>query len=182
MKQATEINEYMFNLLIEKEMDEFSVIEIRDALMKITNEFANADEARKSIYRQILLFGRKGWLVSTGSGRSKRYAKSELFLSTKFSPRSTTKIKNVFAEQLIFESKPELATLAKEKKQYEGELAIILGEVEEFQSLIKRFPQNSSFFAPLFSDAKDRSARVLGRINALSKVLSSSAVQATTSC
>ncbi|MBF4381914.1 hypothetical protein EAY01_23265, partial [Vibrio anguillarum] len=62
MKKSKKINAYMFNLLIEKEMDNFLVVELRDALMSITKNVTHPDEARKYVYRQILSFERKGWL------------------------------------------------------------------------------------------------------------------------
>ncbi|MEZ9856554.1 hypothetical protein AB4347_21370, partial [Vibrio breoganii] len=52
-------------------------------------------------------------------------------------------------------------------KQYEGELAITLGEIEEYQSLLMRFPNNKQDMQPLFNAARERSAKLLGRINAL---------------
>ena len=60
-----------------------------------------------------------------------------------------------------------LNTLAQEKKLHEGELAITLGEIEEYQSLLMRFPNNKQEIQPLFNLARERSAKLLGRINAL---------------
>ncbi|NAW84034.1 hypothetical protein CAG69_18570, partial [Vibrio sp. V43_P6S15P86] len=60
-----------------------------------------------------------------------------------------------------------LNTLEQEKKQHEGELAITLGEIEEYQSLLMRFPNNKQEIQPLFNSARERSAKLLGRINAL---------------
>ncbi|STY52881.1 Uncharacterised protein [Vibrio anguillarum] len=164
----------MFNLLIEKEMDNFLVVELRDALMSITKNVTDPDEARKYVYRQILSFERKGWLFSTGKDRAKRYQKTELFHQIDFSPRES-EVKSPPETELITEVPMSgLAVLLKEKNQHEGELAIVLGEVEEYQSLINRFPQNRDLFLPLFTDAKECSARLLGKINAISKALKAS--------
>lgn len=174
----------MFNLLIEKEMDDFLVTEARDALMLVAKEHTDLDEARKYVYRQILSFERKGWLVANGSARNKRYQKTDLFLQMTCTPRvaksASTSVTHApkSKEHKVSQSTElhsfEFTVLLKEKSQHEGELAIILGEVEEYQSLIKRFPNNRDAFLPLFSEAKERSARLLGKINALSKALKTS--------
>ena len=164
----------MFNLLIEKEMDDFLVIELRDALMQLTQDAMDLDEARKYVYRQILSFERKGWLVSSGTDRTKRYKKTELFEQIDFSARE---VKMKLSTQISPNTKAdmsELSVLLSEKNQHEGELAIVLGEVEEYQSLINRFPQNRDLFLPLFAEAKECSARLLGKINAISKALKAS--------
>ena len=56
MKKVTRINLDMFNLLIEKGMDNFSVIEARDALLNGTSTFPSSDDARKYVYKQLLSF------------------------------------------------------------------------------------------------------------------------------
>ncbi|WP_114765369.1 hypothetical protein [Vibrio rhodolitus] len=179
MKQSKKINAYMFNLLIEKEMDDFLVIEMRDALMQLTQSAMDLDEARKYVYRQILSFERKGWLASSGVDRAKRYKKTELFKQTDFSAREAKtmlppKNQSITDVPNTEGTKSELLILLSEKNQHEGELAIVLGEVEEYQSLINRFPQKRDLFLPLFAEAKECSARLLGKINAISKALKAS--------
>jgi len=166
----------MFYLLIERGMDNFLVIELRDALMAVSEETIDPDEARKYVYRQVHSFERKGWLTARGIYRSKRYKKTDLFHQTKFVPRqfdlnSMSKIPSITADR-----KPEedIAVLLKEKKHHEGKLAVALGEVEEYQSLINRFPNSRELLLPLFSDAKECSARLVGKINAMSKALKAS--------
>ncbi|NOH84246.1 hypothetical protein F0249_10510 [Vibrio sp. 03-59-1] len=171
MKQPTKINSDMFNLLIEKEMNNFTVIEARDAFALTNNRFEKIDDARKYVYRQILSFERKGWISSKGSGRKKRYSKTTLFLQNSFAPRGSKKRSRNLIEMIQVGADFPLNKLVAEKNQHEGELAIILGEVEEYQLLMERFPHLKESFMPLFSEAKDRSAKRLGKINALSNIL-----------
>lgn len=60
MKKVTRINPHMFNLLIEKGMDDFSVTEARDALLNSVSTFPSKDDARKYVYKQLLSFEEKG--------------------------------------------------------------------------------------------------------------------------
>nr|MBF4242917.1 hypothetical protein [Vibrio anguillarum] len=79
MKKVIRINPYMFNLLIEKGMDDFSVIDARDALLNSSVIFSSKDDARKYIYKQLLSFEEKGWLSTIGTHRSKRYHQTSEF-------------------------------------------------------------------------------------------------------
>lgn len=167
MKKVTRINPDMFNLLIEKGMDNFTVVEARDALLKGTSTFSNRDDARKYIYKQLLSFEEKGWLSVTGTRRDKRYHQTNDFKALMIEPRTPGKTKasegSVTDESLDY----SLNRLEQEKKQHQGELAITLGEIEEYQSLLMRFPNNKQDIQPLFNSARERSAKLLGRINAL---------------
>jgi hypothetical protein len=170
MKTKTQkINKYMFALLIEKGMDKFSVVELRDGFLKIMLEKHSLDEARKYVYRQILAYIRKGWLKCEGQGRQKIYIKSDLFNSLGFNVANATKKASLAPKDLT--SIDSYTLLTKEKSNSEGELAIILGEVEEYQTLMSRFPTLNNSLKILFEEAKDRSAKHLGKINALSKVI-----------
>ncbi|MDF4913024.1 hypothetical protein P3588_02130 [Vibrio parahaemolyticus] len=167
MKKVTRINPDMFNLLIEKGMDDFSVIDARDALLNGTSAFSSRDDARKYVYKQLLSFEEKGWLSVTGTRRDKRYHQTNDFKALIIEPRTPSKRKTTkesVSGQILDSS---LNTLEQEKKQHEGELAITLGEIEEHQSLLVRFPNNKQEIQPLFNSARERSAKLLGRINAL---------------
>jgi len=159
----------MFELLIEKGMDKFSVVELRDGFLKIMLEKHSLDEARKYVYRQILAFIRKGWLKCEGQGRQKIYIKSDLFNSLGFTDENAIKKASMAPKNPT--SVDSYTLLTKEKSNSEGELAIILGEVEEYQTLMSRFPTLNNSLKILFEEAKDRSAKHLGKINALSKVI-----------
>ncbi|MER2496575.1 hypothetical protein ABS858_10770 [Vibrio neptunius] len=167
MKKVIRINPYMFNLLIEKGMDSFSVLEARDALHGSEDTFPNKEEARKYVYKQLLSFEEKGWLSVTGTRRDKRYHQTNDFRALIIEPRTPRKRKATDDSMTGKIPDSSLNTLEQEKKQHEGELAITLGEIEEYQSLQMRFPNNRQDIQPLFNAARERSAKLLGRINAL---------------
>ncbi len=167
MNKVTRINPRMFNLLIEKGMDDFSVIEARDALLNSGVTFPSKDDARKYVYKQLLSFEEKGWLSVIGTLRHKRYHQTCEFKVLRIEPRVARNSKVKADSTAIQTSDSSLTALEQEKKQYEGELAITLGEIEEYQSLLTRFPHNRQKMQPLFNAARERSAKLLGRINAL---------------
>ncbi|MEZ9603378.1 hypothetical protein AB4274_09120 [Vibrio sp. 10N.261.55.A10] len=167
MKKVIRINPHMFNLLIEKGMDNFSVTEARDALLNGTSAFPSKDDARKYVYKQLLSFEEKGWLSVIGVRRDKRYHQTNEFKALTIEPRSGRNRKAKVDSTDIQIPECSLNALEREKKQHEGELAITLGEIEEYQSLLTRFPNNKQDMQPLFNAARERSAKLLGRINAL---------------
>ncbi|WP_261904059.1 hypothetical protein [Vibrio fortis] len=167
MKNLTKINSCMFNLLIEKEMNNFSVIDARDALLSEKGSTLSKGDARKYIYRQILAFVNKGWLSVTGNHRQKRYNVTSSFRGLSVEPKTRNLAKKKVRNENV--SPPCIKILIREKKQYEGDLAITLAEIEEYQSLFNRFPKYKQELLPLFERAREHSAKQMGRINALAK-------------
>lgn len=166
MTRSYKINAVMYKLLIEKEMDDFSVLELRDASLLIEGAKLNLEEARKVIYRQILRFEKNNWLQSEGVGRKKRYFQTDLFRSI------NVKQKAVRKELLSsLNSTPDYSVLRHERNEYKAELEIVLGEIEEYQSLNRRFPELEQRLKPLLQQAREHSAHLLGKVNVLTNVL-----------
>jgi len=179
MKSAVRLHPYIYILLIEKDFKEFSATYLRDALLKITDEYSQVSEARKFIYRQLLRLEALGLIckIDKSDGRSKRlYKKTELFYSTTFTsgkiPKNSrlqtlpAKVDTEASDVDIF-----LNSLKKEKLIHEAKLAVVLSEIEEYQSLMERFPTKRTYLTDLYQQAKNQSAALLGRVTALSKVL-----------
>lgn len=62
MIASVAINEHIFNLLIKKGLDHFSVTDLRDELMNENQDLGDGSEARKFVYRQLLRLVEKGYL------------------------------------------------------------------------------------------------------------------------
>jgi len=179
MKSAVRLHPYIYNLLIEKDFKEFSATRLRDVLLKITDEYSQVSEARKFIYRQLLRLETLGLIckVDKSDGRSKRlYKKTELFYSTTFTSGKIPKNSRLQAVPAKVDSEASdidifLNDLKKEKLIHEAKLAVVLSEIEEYQSLMERFPTKRTYLTDLYQQAKNQSAALLGRVTALSKVL-----------
>ncbi|EGQ9883120.1 hypothetical protein QNE95_002928 [Vibrio vulnificus] len=164
MKRSMKISTEMYKVLIERTLDGFSVIELRDEFIVLKGSPIDPDEARKKVYRQILRFIKKGWLRCEGIGRQKRYFQTDTFKALSVEAKSG----NVDIE---ITSKHDYSVLASERNQYKGELEIVLGEIDEYQSLKARFPELEPKLDTLFDEARNRSAYLLGKINGLTNVL-----------
>ena len=174
MNRSQKMNALMYQLLFEKKMDNFSVVEIRDALLSLKGVEQDPQEGRKFIYRQILLLEKKGWLSSEGEGKKKKYFQTKLLKSLDIISREGSSSKILTSQSSTSaRDRDRDSVLMIERGEYQGELEIILGEIEEYQSLIQRFPELSSQIKPLLKLARERSALLLGKINVLTNVLMS---------
>ncbi len=154
----------MYKLLIEKGMDGFTVVELRNASMYVDYSLVDLDDDRKKVYRQISRFVRNNWLQSNGTGQQKRYFQTEQFKSQYVKPKLNRHL-------LDSGSIPDYSVLNQELAQYKCELDITLGEIEGYQSLCTRFPELEPRLVALLNQARTRSAFAIGRINVLTNAL-----------
>ncbi|MDC2890363.1 hypothetical protein [Psychrosphaera algicola] len=162
MKKHYRLNNLMKHLLIEEAMDEFTVTELRDVAHNKFEQKQTPVELRVKLYRHLLALEEKGLLSTKGTGRNKKYAKTNLFIEC-FSKSLHD------ASEASFE---KIQSLKKERNSIQGELEITLGEVEHYENFIKRFPDNRVVITTLKDKAKGQAASLLGRINATSKLIS----------
>ncbi|WP_394244938.1 hypothetical protein [Vibrio astriarenae] len=164
MKRSTKISAMMHKLLIEREMDGFSVVELRDAFVSTDNGGTDPDEARRMVYRQIRRFTDNEWLRIEGKGREKRYFQTNQFKTLEVSSKDET-------TRLSLPASPDYSVLISECSQYRAELEIVLSEIDEYQSVIHRFGELEAKLKPLLEQAKERSAKLLGKVNVLTNTL-----------
>lgn len=189
MNKTPKLIKPMYNLLIEMEIDDFSILQVRDKLLEITNRFNNKTDARKFIHRHVHHLVSRGYLVIEGAGRRKKFTKTALFHSTNFTVREeqlkpkkkTTNINSELSDELS-DQQNDYIVLSKERNQYQGELSITLAEVDEYTALLSRFPDRSSLLCSLHSSAKEKAATILGKMNAIDALMSSIEQGFTESC
>ena len=180
MSNKVDMNVFLHFLLVTKQMNNFTVSEAKDALFKEHDEFKDETEARKFIYRQLSRNIEKGLLVRKDcfDDGSKRviYSKTEKFLASSFIPiKRGSKKKKVtnrkesvkVAKKISYE-----AELKKELLAYEIDLNTTLEEAKEYNSLSERFPELQEKLKEHQSQAKGKSIKLLGKINALQNLLS----------
>ncbi|NLS13935.1 hypothetical protein HGP28_13655 [Vibrio sp. SM6] len=164
MRRTRKVDALMHKLLIEKRMDGFSVVELRDASLPYVDQSCDLVELRLRLYRQLLRFERNNWLRVEGSRTNKRYFQTESLHANEFVPKPAS-------VEVIEAKSPTWSVLASERNESRGELEIALGEVGEYQLLIQRFPELEPKLALLLNQARERSAQLLGKVNVLTTVL-----------
>lgn len=156
----------MHKLLIEHGLDGFTVLEARDLWLSLEDSGSDSTKARKRYIEQFLTLKKKNWLRYEGSGRNKRYFQTE-----RFKGQSDHRVLHYHSGVNHETTEQDYSILLNERNEYKGELEIVLGEVDEYQSIISRFPDLEKRLAPIHQQAKERAALLLGKINALTTVL-----------
>ena len=179
MSQKVNLNVFLHSLLVIKQMNEFTVIEAKDALLREHAEFTDSTEARKFIYRQLLQCINNGLLKRTDhidDGIKKvLYSKTDKFFASTIVPvNRRPKQKKTRSRKTV---SPELKTdnyqtlLEKELITYEIDLNASIEEAKEYKRLSSRFPELKDKLQQHHLQAKNQSIQLLGKVHALQKLL-----------
>ncbi len=175
MKKIKKLSYPIYSILINQNLDRFTVTQARDALQKSVNCFDNENDARKYVYRQINQLVSSGYLKTVGNGRAKLYMKTEAFNLSSFSVKVVKKFQcramKLEKEAQNSQAKIYIETLKHECIQYRRELSIILAEMQEYNRLMNRFPDKKELLISIYTQANERSEVVTGKINALTNAL-----------
>ena len=160
-------------------MNEFTVIEARDALLHEHTEFTDADAARKFIYRQLLWAIKNGLLKRTDNFddgvKTAIYSKTEAFFASTFAPVKRGKKQKQKSPPKAITAKPNTenykALLEKELMTYEIDLNASIEEAKEYKRLSTRFPELKEKLQQHQLQAKSQSTQLLGKVHALQKLL-----------
>lgn len=179
MSKKVGMNVYLHFLLVIKQMNDFTVTEAKDALLHGQSELNDAVETRKFIYRQLTSNVKKGLLKRSeklSNGIKKViYSKTDLFFAVKIEPitrgskAKTGEVHNT--QRKIVKAIDHQEELKKELLAYEMDLNTVLEEAKEYKRLSARFPTLQEQLQQHHSQAKGKSIKLLGKINALQNLL-----------
>ncbi|BCK06391.1 TPA: hypothetical protein RI707_000751 [Vibrio cholerae] len=172
MNRKVPLNQWLYKALIDKEMDGFTVLELRNRLLYATVGVFNKNELRKMLYRQLYQLAERGYLEKRNNqaNEKSRYFKTSAFKSVEFISAHRTNLPSAKTGLANSIQQPFIRYISQEKAQSEAELRILLGEVEEYKRVLTHFPAQSALIKPLYDKSKEYSAELLGRVNALSKL------------
>ena len=184
------MNVFLHFLLVIKQMDNFTVTQAKDALLREQSEFTDAVETRKFIYRQLTRNVAKGLLKRTNKvnkgSKEVIYSKTELFFNLEIVPSSrgssaksieiiNNNSTNAKVEKLqITEYQDELK---KDLLTYEIDLNTVLEEAKEYKRLTARYPKLHEQLQLHHTQAKEKSIKLLGKINALQTLLGNEKIE-----
>lgn len=86
MNRKVPLNQWLYKALIDKEMDGFTVLELRNRLLYATVGVFNKNELRKMLYRQLYQLAERGYLEKRNNqaNEKSRYFKTSAFKSVEF--------------------------------------------------------------------------------------------------
>jgi hypothetical protein len=160
-------------------MNNFTVTLAKDTLLQEHIEFTSDVETRKFIYRQLISNVEKGLLKRINSVKEGKkqviYSKTEGFFEYNISPicrgYKTKKCKHQNKKNEPKETYNYELELKKELNAYETDLITTLEEAKEYYRLARRFPKFQVKLKQHQTEAKNKSIKLSGRINALQKLL-----------
>ncbi|MDN3490757.1 hypothetical protein [Pseudoalteromonas sp. APC 3694] len=184
MSKKANMNVFLHFLLVIKQMNNFTVTQAKEALLREQSEFTDPVETRKFVYRQLTRNVANGLLRRTNKlnkgAKEVIYSTTELFSSLEIIPTSRRgKVKQIDTANI---SVPDISTetvkvieyqeeLKKDLLTYEIDLNTVLEEAKEYQRLSARYPKLQEKLQLHHTQAKEKSIKLLGKINALQTLL-----------
>lgn len=174
------ISQMLYDVLINKAFDHFTVLELREACFThaIRDASVGRLKAYKTTFRQVERLVSKGLLSkSKPEHGSVRYEKTEEFFKAQFDVRKvqTAEQSNVTNEsgQTCNGAAPKEmeAKLRELARNYQVDLLTCIGESEEYMRLYSDFPELKAQLEPQYLEARERGSKLLGKIKALDTVL-----------
>lgn len=156
-------------------MDGFSVVEARDVARMFPESPKDINELRKIVYRQLLKCIECGWLRCEGSGREKRYFKTDEFKSLSFEPRKPiSRVKKIIPKVSVTnKANSDYSELMIERNRLKGELEVTFGEIDKYKTLKEQYPEQFQLLERLHVAANEKAALFMGNINAITNMLNS---------
>ncbi|WP_297478344.1 hypothetical protein [uncultured Photobacterium sp.] len=172
MNSKVKINQDIFNALEQIDFDTFSVIKIRDIIQTSSNQYKNNNVARLFVARKLEYLETIGALKSSGSGRSKRYLKTQNFYTINFEKVKKREHQQCSPNILKEESSLTAQQLEKERKDIETELTVILVELDEYKRLMNRSKTLQTILQPTYKNTTQKSATLMAQLNVWTNAIS----------
>lgn len=174
MSQTIKLNEHIYYLLIEKNLNHFTVTSLRNELLACNNIFWDPFEARVLVYKQICGLVKKNLLVRDANPSPIKviYSKSLNFKHTNFIKK--TRAVQTNSMELKFnrinrcnQFRFDMQTL---QNEYETESIVVESELEEYQRLMKQYPQKTNSILEFVNEGNMRILLLKGKLAALKRI------------
>ncbi|WP_125561421.1 hypothetical protein [Pseudoalteromonas rubra] len=175
MPSVLALNEHIYNLLINRGFDNFTISELVIELERIDELRDSSIKLTKLAYRQVRLLKEKGFLCKCAEkrGRSNIYSKTSLFNVEQLEPKATqAKYRKVPCSTGRNKTGIDFwRTIAKEKNELETRKEIASREIEKYEDFLSRYPDFSDLIMPIYLDARSRAILIQGYLEAIGKLL-----------
>ncbi len=124
---------------------------------------------RMFVSKQLNTMVKQGLLTTSGNNRNKLFHKTTLFQQVNVSSVES-EINQGKAVDLV-SSVPYIAELNKMRGKLNGELAMLIAEMDEYRSIMAQHPQTQEKVKKLHQESTQLSATLTGQITAISKTI-----------
>ena len=172
--KKTRIKPELLTLLTSGTFETFTAPELTKAYLLLpTCRFLDGKSARQFILRNIHRLEKNKLVERTGtkSGRSIKYRFSRNFTTNLLegSPQIAAQ------DSIENQSDQFIQNLRLRYRQCKLDLLMAVGEVEEYEAIIKESPSQKDLIQELYNEARDLCSKTLGRVRALETLISSQA-------
>ena len=187
MKKTLKLDPLLREILIDKEVHQFTVTELRDHFMELyqhtTSKKVDSDEVRKWIYRRVYKMAATGYLdkIYSVDGSVKGYKLSEQFFTVKIKDAEhchldslrdkKSKVVKKATISKINKNQDILKSLKDKAKQYQVYLDSSIGETEEYKALYEAYPSLKTQLESQYELSKNKSSKLLGQLTATKKII-----------
>lgn len=168
MSLVLDVHPDILDVLSNPNIDEFNIPQIRDVLLASSMKGKNKATVRVFVSRHLEMLVQQGVLVSSGKHRGRVFKKTKLFSHIESQKRDKDSL--VTGDLKKDEGlKNDLNKLLKKKLHLNAELAILVAEINELNSIMADFPRLNRSIKALYEQSTHQSVTLTGQISALTK-------------
>ncbi|AYO17542.1 hypothetical protein D0812_24615 [Vibrio owensii] len=172
MPKLHRIDSNIYQYISPPEATDFTILEVRDWVLKCSDMYGSKSAARLFVARQLEALVKVGLISVNSSGRKKTFSKTAYFNEDKI--KIVTKKQRTKKEVLPVHShdKSIFNELRNERADIEAELAITLAEVDEYKALMARSNALNTLLKASYSEATQKAATLMAKLNVWTHTIS----------
>ena len=167
MTKELKINNKMYVLLVDNNIDNFTVDELYSQYLALGLSKKDGKD-RQFLYRQLFSLEDRGLLSKQGESYSRQmtYSKTALFQSSTLLPKKGPYQPSLPKKELMTQL-PPLANLKQELVQTYTRFALSRDESKEYKRLLIQYPGMTQHFKEHYQQSRENAFSLLAKINAL---------------
>ncbi|MEZ9869543.1 MULTISPECIES: hypothetical protein [Vibrio] len=165
------LNSSLHELLVTENMNNFTVLELRDRFLELTNDI-KPDKARLYVYRHLARLQKLGCIEKKHAKSDDKpiYSKTERFVSMKWNLHKGLSAPPTKANKKIAQQ-PPVNALKAELERAEKDFIACIEESKTYVTLAKQYPFLADQLAKAKKLAEQQSAKLVGEIRAFKMAL-----------
>ena len=160
-------------ILKNKDFNNFTVMKLKDEYLNRSEKILCSSEARRYVYKHLIKLVKFGALTRVGMKSSHKmvYKKTASFNEVVFIPEREEQKRDivVFDEEKLKNS--TIGKLEEVLQKHKADMMAAIGESEEYIRLIGSVPEMGDSLTEKYYLARDKSAKLLGKIQAVETVI-----------
>ena len=172
MTKEIKINNKMFVLLVDNNIDNFTVAELYSQYLALGLSKKDGKD-RQFLYRQLFSLEDRGLLKKVGKSYSREmvYTQTALFQSSVILPKKGPYQRLLPAKSELMAQLPSIDDLKQELLQAYSRFTLSKDESIQYKQLMTQYPSMSQHFNSHYQRSRDNAFSLLAKINVLKKFI-----------